>query len=586
MVIDEMHCFIGSERGRQLQSLMHRLDVVLGRSIPRIGLSATLGDMSLAAQFLRPGHHEAVQFIHPSSSGTALKVQVRGYRKTPADWKTLQTGAANASRDELEISQHLFQTLRGTRNLIFMNGRANVEKYADLLRRLSEQHRVPNEFWPHHGSLSKDLREEAEAILKSDRPSNLVCTTTLEMGIDVGAVISIAQVGAPLSVASTRQRLGRSGRRSGDPAIARFYITVPETYDEQAPQDRLHAELVQAIAILSLLLAGWCEPPIVSKLHLSTLIQQLLSLIAQYGGVRADWAWQLLCQMGPFQAVDQVMFIKLLRCLGQHELIQQSQDGSLLLGAKGDRLVSHYSFYSAFATPQEYRIVHDGKTLGTLPMNIPLTAGLMFIFGGRRWKALTVDDLQQCVAVEPAATGKSPIFSGGSAPVHEQIRQEMFRLYCSTEVPAFLDVNARCLLAEARAHFAQYGLAQIYVLEDGKQSLLFCWQGDTVMNTILVQLLARRLKVCRDNLAIAVDKISPADLMMHLDELVDEGPADAVELAATVVNKTLEKHDRLLSNELLCLNYAASQLDTQKAWETLRRLKNLCKPWDEKHRKS
>jgi ATP-dependent helicase Lhr and Lhr-like helicase len=572
IAIDEMHCFMGSERGRQLQSLMHRLEILLERFIPRIGLSATLGDMSLAAQFLRPGQGDLVQFINPVGGGIDLKVQLRGYRKTGADWETMQMGAANASRDELEISQHLFAKLRGTRNLIFMNGRANVEKYADLLRRLSDKYQVPNEFWPHHGSLSKDLRTEAEAFLKSDRPSNLVCTTTLEMGIDVGAVLSIAQVGAPMSVASMRQRLGRSGRRAGDPAIARFYITVPESGDDLAPQDRLHSELVQAIAILNLLLAGWCEPPIVGKLHLSTLIQQLLSLLAQYGGVRPDRVWQILCKQGPFQAVDQPMFMKLLRCLGQHELIQQSQDRSLLLGVKGDRWVNRYSFYSAFATPQEYRIIHNGQTLGNLPMNIPLQAQMMFIFGGRRWKALKVDDFQQCVEVEPAATGKVPTFSGGCAQVHDLVRQEMFRLYSSQEVPMFLDTNAKNLLAEARNNFTQYGLDKTYILANETQSLLFCWQGDTVMNTILVQLLARGLKVCRDGLVITVDKLSPAELMMHLGELANEGPANAVELAATVVNKVIEKYDHCLSEELLCFNYAASHLDTQKAWEMLHRI--------------
>jgi ATP-dependent helicase Lhr and Lhr-like helicase len=575
IVIDEMHCFIGSERGRQLQSLMHRLEIALNRWIPRIGLSATLGDMSLAAEFLRPGKAETVQFISPPSDGGELKVQVRGYRKTLADWETLQTGATDASRDELEISRHLFTTLRGTRNLIFMNGRGSVEKYADLLRRHCEQAQVPNEFWPHHGSLSKELREEAEAFLKSDRPSNLVCTTTLEMGIDVGAVQSIAQVGAPFSVASMRQRIGRSGRRAGDPAIARFYVTAPDADFELDPQDALYPELVQVVAILNLLLAGWCEPPIVHKLHLSTLIQQLLSLIAQQGGIRADQAWQILCGTGPFQSVDQAMFMKVLKGLGQQTLIQQSEDGSLLLGEKGDRLVSHYSFYSAFATPQEYRILHQGKSLGTLPTNIPLLANALFIFGGKRWRALTVDDFQRVVEVEESATAKRPQFSGGVGQVHDRIRQEMFRLYCGDEMPTFLDATAQALFSEARANFAAYGLGQTAVLDQGKQTLLFCWQGDVVLNTILVQLVARGLKVCRDDMAIAVHKISPSELMMHLGELVDEGPADAVALAATISNKTLEKYDPFLSDELLCFNYAASHLDTHNAWKTLRSIADL-----------
>jgi ATP-dependent Lhr-like helicase len=572
IVIDEMHCFIGSERGSQLQSLMHRLDITLGRSIPRVGLSATLGDMSLAAEFLRPRQAERVQLIHPTGSGTTLKVQVRGYRQVPADWETLQIGPANASRDELKISQHLFQTLRGTRNLIFMNGRAKVEKYADLLRRLSTQHCVPNEFWPHHGSLSKELREEAEAFLKSDVPSNLVCTTTLEMGIDVGAVNSIAQVGAPASVASLRQRIGRSGRRAGDPAIARLYVSAPEPGADLPPQDQLHSELIQTIAVVNLLLQGWCEPPLSGKLHLSTLVHQILSLIAQYHGLRADHLWQILCQMGPFPAVDQALFMKLLRCLGQHTLIQQSTDGNLLLGEKGDPMVSHYSFYSAFNTPQEYRILHEGKMLGTLPMNIPLMANMLFIFAGRRWRSLTVDDVQQVVEVEPAATGKSPVFNGSSALVHDRVRQEMLRIYCSADTPTYLDTLAQTLLTEARHAFTQYALQDTAVIEFGKQALLFCWQGDMVMNTILVQLMARGLKVCRDDLVLAVDRCSATDLLMHLGELVDEGPADASTLARAVRNKTLEKYDRFLSEELLCLNYAASRLNTTRAWETLKQI--------------
>jgi ATP-dependent helicase Lhr and Lhr-like helicase len=574
MVIDEMHCFIGSERGRQLQSLMHRVEVKLGRTIPRIGLSATLGDMSLAAQFLRPGKSDTVQFINPAGTGTDLRVQVRGYQKAIADWATLQTGATDASRDELEISQHLFKNLRGTRNLIFMNGRGSVEKYADLLRRLSEQHQVPNEFWPHHGSLSKELREEAEAMLKSDRPSNLVCTTTLEMGIDVGAVLSIAQVGAPLSVASMRQRLGRSGRRPGDPAIARFYITVPDASEDLSPQDALYPELVQAIAVLNLLLDGWCEPPIVSKLHLSTLIQQILSLIVQQGGAQADQVWQVLCRTGPFQSVDQAMFMKLLRCLGQQELIQQSEDGSLLIGVKGDRIVNHYSFYSAFATPQEYRILHEGKSLGTLPLNIPLTQDALFIFAGKRWQALTVDDFKRVVEVAPAGTGKLPKFSGGSGQVHDRIRQEMYRVYSSDTVPSFLDAAGQRLLSEARANFAESGLDRTSVLEEGKHTLLFCWQGDIVINTIMVQLQARGLKVCREDLALSVRKIARDELVMHLGELLDDGPADAVELAATVSNKLNEKHDLFLSEELRCLDYAASYLAPQAAWEAIKQILN------------
>ncbi|MEL6383640.1 MAG: DEAD/DEAH box helicase, partial [Cyanobacteria bacterium J06626_18] len=260
LVLDELHAFIGSERGKQLQSLIHRVEQVIRRRIPRIGLSATIGDMELAAEFLRPGKAEQVNMILSEEEGQELQIQVRGYRQAePNLEKDLnldpeeESDETGDSQDEIDIAAHLFRVLHGDTNLIFINSRTDVESYTDRLRRLSEQQRVPNEFLPHHGSLSKDIREEAEQALKGNKPTNVICTTTLEMGIDVGAVKSIAQVGPPFSVSSTRQRLGRSGRKGGDPAIIRFYITEPEVTPKTSKSDTLHPALVQTIAIVNLM---------------------------------------------------------------------------------------------------------------------------------------------------------------------------------------------------------------------------------------------------------------------------------------------------------------------------------------------
>jgi ATP-dependent Lhr-like helicase len=584
IVVDELHSFIGVERGKQLQSLMHRIEMVLQRSIPRIGLSATLGDLSLAADFLRPGSGDAVVLINPlDDDGQELKIQVRGYRKV-APVVTLQqagTGETADSDAERDIAAHLFKVLRGTNNLIFINSRADVEAYADRLRRLCEQQRVPNEFLPHHGNLSKELREEAEQALKGERPANVVCTTTLEMGIDIGAMASIAQVGAPFSVTSTRQRLGRSGRREGDPAILRCYISEPEVTPDTSPQDALHPQLVQAIAIINLLLERWCEPPVVGKLHLSTLIQQLLSLIAQIGGINAAQAWQILCQTGPFANVDRPLFVQLLRCLGTHDLIQQSQDGLLLPGLRGERLINHYSFYTAFQTPEEYRVVTSGKTLGTLPVEYPLIEGTYLIFAGYRWQILSVELEHKVVEVAKAAAGRSPIFSGSPGWIHDRIRQEMYQIYCSNDIPIFLDATARSLLIEAKANFERYGLAQTPILGYGSQTLLCCWMGDVVMNTILVQLQALGFTVSRDAIALVVEGLAPEQLLKQLQTIAKNPPVKAVALAASVKNKAVEKHDRFLTPELLCQNYAAAYLDISGAQKTIQKVAELSFPGSE-----
>src|SRR5206468_1627789 len=113
-------------------------------------------------------------------------------------------------------------------NLVFGGSRRTVEAAADRLRRRCEGAGVPNEFFPHHGSLSKTLREELEERLKlANLPTTAVCTSTLELGVDIGSVKSVAQIGAPRSIASTRQRLGRTGRRRGIPSILRIYVREP-----------------------------------------------------------------------------------------------------------------------------------------------------------------------------------------------------------------------------------------------------------------------------------------------------------------------------------------------------------------------
>ena len=146
----------------------------------------------------------------------------------------------------------------------------------------SDLQQVPNEFWPHHGSLSKEIRSETEVALKQkERPATAICTNTLELGIDIGAVKSVAQIGPPPSVASLRQRLGRSGRRKGEPAILRGYCIEDAIGSRMSLQSELRLGTVKMAAMISLLLEGWFEPPMAHGAHLSTLVQQVLSFVAQ-----------------------------------------------------------------------------------------------------------------------------------------------------------------------------------------------------------------------------------------------------------------------------------------------------------------
>ncbi|MCB2261391.1 MAG: DEAD/DEAH box helicase, partial [Candidatus Thiosymbion ectosymbiont of Robbea hypermnestra] len=438
MVIDELHAFIGSERGKQLQSLLHRIERLIGRHVPRIGLSATLGDPELAVAFIRPGSKAIL--IEEKGGGSDIRLQLRGYRASAPNMKVLAEGSPDGGDATEQIATHLFEVLRGSNNLIFANRRQQVEQLADKLRERSEKMRVPNEFHPHHGSLAKELREQVEDALKQEtRPVTVVCTSTLEMGIDIGWMKSIAQVGVPPSVASMRQRLGRSGRR-GEPAVLRIYLEEEKLSSQSSLSDALRVGTVQAAAMVRLLVRGWIEPPWIAGLHLSTLAHQILALIAQYGGITARHAWDILCADGPFANIEQTRFIELLRSMGTHELIEQSDGGLLLHGHLGERLAGHYSFYAVFPAPEEFVLYAGDKRLGSLPIDRPLLPDSYLIFAGRRWRVLRVDTERHLIELAPAPSGKAPPFNNGVGRlVADEIREEMRRLYLDDGEPEFLD---------------------------------------------------------------------------------------------------------------------------------------------------
>ncbi len=578
IVVDELHSFLGVERGRQLQSLLHRTEAAVSRRIPRVGLSATLGNMALAADFLRPGERDGVTIIESAAEGQEIKLQVRGYQTPKATEGALARSVATASAggdadepstDVCAIAVHLFQTLRGTHNLVFANARSNVELFADVLRSMAAEQRIPNEFWPHHGSLSRELRQDVERMLKErSQPVSVICTTTLEMGIDIGSMTSIAQIGPPPSVSSLRQRLGRSGRR-GDPAILRVYIQEDQIDQRSAPGDLLRERLVQTIAMVDLMVQRWCEPPPPDALHLSTLVQQLLSVIAQYGGVSASKSWRVLCEEGPFRSVNAVRFAELLRCLGRAHLIVQSSEGIFLLGTKGERIVNHYSFYAAFATPEEYRLVSGTKTLGTLPIVQPLIAGSFLIFAGRRWRILSVDLDQKVVELTAASGGRVPRFGGEATAVDDRVRAKMRSVLESSEQPVYADAAASLLLDEARREYARMGLTGARLIFHDGDTFIFPWRGDRVMATLLAQLVASGLTASKEGMAIRIDRLKPAAVRERLHAISKAGISDPMRLAAAVANKPREKYDAFLDEDLLCADFASRQLDPEGAAEAL-----------------
>ncbi len=555
IVVDELHAFIGTERGMQLQSLMHRLELALRRRLPRLGLSATLGDMELAGDFLRPDGAYPRELVTTTSGGQSVRLKLHG----------VETGG-DRNGDEA-ISRTLFEILRGDTHLVFANARNRVELYAGLLRDQCEKAGVINEFWPHHGNLSKSLREDAERALKStSRPATALCTSTLEMGIDIGKVASIAQLGCPPSVAALRQRMGRSGRR-GESATLRMYIQEPVLCAKSALLDHLRMGLFQSIAMINLMTRSWIEPPDPQRPHLSTLVQQTLSLLAQWGELTAAEIYNVLCKEAPFTRVDISTFKLFLRDLAGAELIKQLADGKFILDGVGEQLVNHYTFYAAFQTPQTYRLMHDGRTLGELPIDFPLVEKQAIIFAGRRWIVQSINVEELFITLKPAHGGAPPLFGGGGASVHDEVRQEMRHLYLGTNQPPFIDSEAQKLLQQGRNAFSKWALFRESIIEDGRDAVLFPWMGDRIQHTLVLWLTLHNQTASQEWAAIRVENSRAADLQELLANMAQNGPPDPMALAAMVKEKRIEKYHAMLSDELLNWEWAyGGMFDSKGAW--------------------
>jgi len=560
IVVDEFHAFVGGERGWQLASLLRRIDAMLHRKVPRIALSATLGSLEESAEMLRPNRQGyPCRLLEEGGARTSPLIQVRGYQFR----FFTKNGKLCTTNDRLV--EDLFRYLEGGNHLVFANSRTRTERLASDLAKLCEERGLENEFFPHHGSLSRELRHRLELRLQDpDKPTTAVCTMTLELGIDIGSVDSIAQVAAPSSVSSLRQRLGRSGRRSGQPVLRLFIMENGRTRKETL-WDRLRLDLFQSLAMLRLLERKWYEPLADRRAHYSTLVQQILSLLAQYGAARPSQLHHLLCQTGPFPVEGQD-FVELLKGLARLDLLHSGADHALVLTEQGLALTQDAGFTVAFRTPEDYALATEDQVIGRLPMTDPLEPGQRILFAGKSWKVSEVDDRRRCILLEPAADGAPPKFAGQSAEVHGHVRQEMFALYCSSEEPRVCDAGALALFREGREAFWEFDLEHKAIVRDEGRSFILPWLGDKTARTIAALLRLEGFEADDYNGIIDVKDATPAQLQRTMHAVVSRPRPDDGRLVRALPEPLFEKYDHLVAERLRDSDTALHFYDMDGAW--------------------
>lgn len=582
VVIDEIHALVGRERGLQLRSQLYRLCRYSETSFRIVGLSATVGDAIVEyKRWVAPDVPASVTHISDPGETKRVLFRIQGFLKSKLrnDESLL---LANGDQEDVAAPQSLIANILehfcGRKNLIFCNRREQVELFADELNAECRRQGRAQEFWVHHGSLSREIREDTEQEMRGSRPATTLCSSTLELGIDIGNVAAVGQIGPTWSVNSLVQRLGRSGRKDDEPHCMRVMLLEQQSDSDSDLVDRLHVSVLQAIATAELMRERWVEPPCNPLMDLSTLTQQILSCLAETGGSRADELFQRLVSKGAFRALDTDQFVQVLKSLGKVKLIEQAPDESLILAPDGERVVHDRDFYSAFASGLEFSVRHDGRLIGTLPAILLPQLGDHLLLGGKRWQVEAIDTKRVEILVRPAQGKKPPRFLGGSGEVHCRVREKMREVLFSDSSFVYLDDTSTELLGEARHTARTARLASRSLVSIGERSTLwFTWTGTKTQNTLRWLFECLGFTVTDHDIALEM-QLSLQDLAAKLARFMEDR-LTAEELAQSTKIRELRKFDRFLEESLLVQSLATDHIDVDSATRViesaLRELKSL-----------
>ena len=547
-------------RGIHLLSLLSRLEQKAGVKPRRLGLSATLGDFASARAFLNQAAPDEVLVLKDDARERDLLVSVKSFLKH--DEKDADGPPESMTDGMGGVAENIALRFRRDANLIFCNRRQDSEILADRLRSIAQRDgwEHANPFLVHHGSLSSEHRHDVEQRLKAGEPVTALCTGTLEMGIDIGAVKTAGQVGAPWTVTSLVQRIGRSGRKEGQPQILRLYALDEQLHAKSGLEDRLFPELIRAIAMVELHLEKWLEPPPPARAHYSTLVHQIFSVLRQTGGLSAALIFERLCVCGPFRIVTAADFATLLRGLKDEELIEQMPTGEIILAPAGERIVESRDFYAAFAGSVDYSIEHHGTKIGVLPLLSVPPVGEHLLLAGRRWVVDDIDHDAQRAEVAPARGWKRPWFAGQRGDIHGRVMQKMRDVLCGDGGFAYLDKAAHDRLTLARAAFRQAGLHERETVPAGADTLVFPWAGSVDCLARVLMGRAHGAAVKWDGLCLTYPDTTPQQALAHAQLLLAADAAELIRGVLTPEDVWLDRFDEFVPMQLLSAAYVVERL--------------------------
>lgn len=590
IIIDEVHVFMGSDRGRQVLCQLMRLSR-FGRTEPRrIGLSATLGDYSLAEAWLQSGTKS--QVITPEIEGGQQKIRLsvehffiepQKNRKEGENYEKSEGAAVQAdqseSAEEKSIKpagnpyyRYIFDISKARKCLIFANNRAETESVVASLRQIAETERLPDIYHVHHGSIATPLREAAEtAMRESMSPAVTAATVTLELGIDIGQLERIVQLDAPHSVSSFLQRLGRSGRR-GNPSEMWFVCFEETPTGKELLPFQIPWHLLQCIAIIQLYIEErFIERIQPVKYPFSLLYHQTMSTLASTGELSPAALAQRVLTLPPFRHVSQDDFRALLLHLLEIDHIQKTDERGIIIGLAGEIVVRNFRFYAVFPDNEEYSVREESRDIGSIVM--PPPPGERFILAGKSWEVLDIDLKRKTVFVK-SVKGKASIhWHGSGGTICTRVLNRMRQVLSEDIEYSYLQERARERISSARKLARNAGLDQSNILPLGQNTYsIFPWLG-----TIAFRTLERWIRYAgkEEVEVVSTGGISPYFLTVQVRRPVIEEfrqwiisrhdkEIDEEDLVGETEAPQLQKYDEFVPPELLRKAFTGDCLDIEE----------------------
>lgn len=591
VVIDEVHSLLRGDRGGQTLCLIERLSRIAGVNPRRIGLSATIGDPEGTGEFLSLGTGRKTVIPKIDAKGSKWRLSMEHFyvkdaqaaedKQIPDALPVLEEKTDEAPANADPGIGYIFEHTRGKKCLVFVNSREECEMVTTTLRHYCELNHEPDRFLVHHGNLSASYRETAEGIMKDDSQyMTTVTTATLELGIDIGRLERAFQIDAPWTVSSFLQRMGRTGRRELPPEMW-FVIREDEPEVRAMLPTTIPWKLLQGIALVQLYLEErWVEPPRLDRLPFSLLYHQTMSTLASCGELSPRALADRVLRLHYFHRITQEDYRVLLRHLIATDHIQQTEQGGLIVGLAGERVINSFKFYGVFQESEEYTVRSESQELGTVVSPPPV--GEKLAIAGHVWQVLDVDHKRRLIYCRQVKGSVPAYFGQCPGDLHTKILTRMRRVLQEDRQYPYLMKNAVARLEQARFTAAHSGAADKTLINlGGNMWCLLPWVGTYTFLTM-----ERFLKIkCADRLGLRnLDSARPffIQFTMKADEatffrvLAEEirRPIDPMELVYPKEPPLFDKYDEYLPEELVKKGFALGVLDVDGLREKVLRWEN------------